>query len=657
MEHALAVDLGTSGPKVALIAADGTVAARETGTVKLHLGPGGAAEQDPDDWWQSITGTVRAMMARSVVRRDAIVAVAVTAQWSGTVAVGAGGGARSGVWCQIHADVLGRVIRQVRDPAQTNVRGAAFVALLALGLADAGDLERRVRIEAEYQPDTRNRGRYDDLYDAFKSLYKQTRGSTPASTAADMGGIMDAEQREAIASMLEPDLKPYRGRYKAHAKLPAHGRRRTEVLAELASIAEAERLRWESGFASGAVYHGGREHIEFLNQVYALFSQGNPLHADLWPSITKFEAEVVAMTSAMLHGGGPAAPQACGTVTSGGTESILLAMRTYRDIAAAERGITDPEVVLPVTAHAAFDKAAQYFGLRLVKTRVGEDMRADVGAVRSAVSGRTVAVVGSAVQFPHGVADPIEEMAAVATKAGAGFHTDACLGGFVLPWAERLGYPVAPFDFRVPGVTSISCDTHKFGYGAKGTSVLLWRDPGLRDRQYYAATDWTGGLYFSPTFAGSRPGALSAQAWAAMVTIGEDGYLDATRRVLETAATIRRGIEGIGGLRVLGDPLWVIAFTSDDVGIYDVLDHMARRGWSLNGLQNPSAVHLCVTLRHTREGVAERFLADLRACVEEARRRPGGGLMAPVYGMAAVPETRGDVDAILRTYCDVLYRV
>jgi sphinganine-1-phosphate aldolase len=472
-----------------------------------------------------------------------------------------------------------------------------------------------------------------------------------------MEGIMDAEQREAIASMLEPDLKPYRGRYQAHERLPARGRGRTEVLAELASIAEAERPRWEDGFASGAVYHGGREHIEFLNQVYALFSQGNPLHADLWPSVTKFEAEVVAMTSAMLSGGTGAAPDACGTVTSGGTESILLAMRTYRDVARATRGITEPEIVLPVTAHAAFDKAAQYFGLRLVKVGVDDDMRADLAAVRSGLTDNTVAVVGSAVQFPHGVADPIEEMAALAAERGAGFHTDACLGGFVLPWAERLGYPVAPFDFRVAGVTSMSCDTHKFGYGAKGTSVLLWRDPDLRDRQYYATTDWTGGLYFSPTFAGSRPGALSAQAWAAMVTIGEDGYLDATRRVLETAAAVRHGVAEIPGLRVLGDPLWVIAFGSDEVGIYDVLDQMARRGWSLNGLQNPPAIHMCVTLRHTRDGVAERFLGDLRACVEAARREPGGGLMAPVYGMAAVPATKGDVDDILRTYCDVLYRV
>jgi glutamate/tyrosine decarboxylase-like PLP-dependent enzyme len=467
---------------------------------------------------------------------------------------------------------------------------------------------------------------------------------------------MDPAQREAVAAILEPRLKPYRGRYSAHVRLPEHGLDRSAVLAELGSLAEGERSRWEGGFASGAVYHGGREHIDFLSRVYALFSQGNPLHADLWPSITKFEAEIVAMTSAMLHGGGEAAPHACGTVTSGGTESILLAMRTYRDHARATRGVTEPEIVLPETAHAAFDKAGQYFGMRLVRLPVGEDMRASTDAVRAAVNDRTVAVVGSAVQFPHGVADPVEEMAAVAAERGVGFHTDACLGGFVLPWAEQLGYAVAPFDFRVPGVTSISCDTHKFGYAAKGTSVLLWRDPELRDRQFYASTDWPGGLYFSPTFAGSRPGALSAQAWAAMVTIGADGYRDATRRVLETAAVVRDGIAGIGGLRVLGNPLWVIAFGSGEVGIYDVYDRMTKRGWSLNGLQRPPAVHLCVTLRHTQPGVTERFLADLRACVADAGREPGG-VTAPVYGLAAAPQTRADADAILRTYCDVLYRV
>jgi glutamate/tyrosine decarboxylase-like PLP-dependent enzyme len=283
-------------------------------------------------------------------------------------------------------------------------------------------------------------------------------------------------------------------------------------------------------------------------------------------------------------------------------------------------------------------------------------MRVPVDAVAAAMTDRTVALVGSAVGFPHGAIDPIEDLATLAASREAGMHTDACLGGFVLPFAERLGYTVPPFDFRVSGVTSISCDTHKFGYAAKGTSVLLWRDNELRDRQFYTTTDWPGGLYYSPTFAGSRPGALSAEAWAALVTIGESGYLDATGKVLRTAAAIRAGIAEIPGLAVLGDPLWVIAFTSADANIYDVLHRMAAKGWSLNGLQRPPAVHLCVTLRHTLPGVAERFLVDLSSCVEQARAQPGGGLLAPVYGMAAAHETRGDVDDILRTYCSVLYR-
>lgn len=467
---------------------------------------------------------------------------------------------------------------------------------------------------------------------------------------------MEAGQRAAIAGMLEPELKPYRDGYSSHARLPERGRDRTDVLAELTQLADAERSRWEDGFASGAVYHGGREHIDFLNQVYALFSQGNPLHADLWPSITKFEAEVVSMTSAMLHGA-DLDPPACGTVTSGGTESILLAMRTYRDHARQVRGVTEPEIVLPGTAHAAFDKASQYFGIRLVKVGVGDDMRADPAEVEAAITDRTIAIVGSAVQFPHGVADPIPAMASIAAERGLGFHTDACLGGFVLPWAERLGYPVEPFDFRVPGVTSISCDTHKFGFAAKGTSVLLWRDPELRRRQYYTTTDWPGGLYYSPTFAGSRPGALAAEAWAAMVTIGAAGYLEATGKVLAAAARLRDGIAAIPGLRVLGDPLWVIAFTSDTVDIYDVLDRMSKKGWSLNGLQKPAAVHVCVTLRHVADGVIERLLGDLRECVAEAEQGSSGGFTGPVYGMASVPEAKGDVEEILRTYCDVLYQV
>jgi sphinganine-1-phosphate aldolase len=237
-------------------------------------------------------------------------------------------------------------------------------------------------------------------------------------------------------------------------------------------------------------------------------------------------------------------------------------------------------------------------------------------------------------------------------------HVDACLGGFVLPWAERLGYPVPPFDFRLPGVTSMSADTHKYGYAAKGSSVVLYRGSELRQFQYYTVTDWPGGLYLSPTFAGSRPGALSAACWAAMVSIGESGYTEAARRILETGARIRDGVAAIPGLHVLGDPLWVTAFAADDgLDVYQVMENMSHRGWSLNGLQRPAAVHIAVTLRHTLPGVADRFLADLAGSVAEVRANPGVSTgMAPVYGMAATLPAEV-VHQLLTGYLDMLFEV
>lgn len=471
---------------------------------------------------------------------------------------------------------------------------------------------------------------------------------------------MDAAERDALASMLEPDLKPYHEVYERFSALPTTGRSREDVLAEMREIKALEESRWQDGFASGAVYHGDPEHIAFLNEVYALNSQANPLHTDLWPSATKYEAEIVSMVGRMLNGGSGAAPDVCGTVTSGGTESILLSMKTYRDRARAERGIERPNMVLPESAHAAFDKASQYFNIEARKVPLDDDFRARVDAAADLVDDDTVAMVGSAVQFPQGVADPIEDLAAIAADRGIGFHTDSCLGGFVLPWAEKLGYDVAPFDFRVPGVTSMSCDTHKFGYAAKGTSVVLYRHPDIRAYQYYRTADWPGGLYFSPTFAGSRPGALSAQAWAALVSIGEEGYLAATKRILEAAAVMRHRVAAVEGLELHGESLFLVAFGSSDpeVNIYAVLDQMSHRGWSLNGLQSPASVHLCTTLRHAEPTVTERFGEDLSASVEAVRGKPeAAGMMAPVYGMASSVDGRGTVEEILRTYVDVLFTV
>ena len=314
-------------------------------------------------------------------------------------------------------------------------------------------------------------------------------------------------------------------------------------------------------------------------------------------------------------------------------------------------------MVVPVTAHAAFDKASQYFNIKMIHIPVDETYRADINAARKAITRNTVVLVGSAPSFPHGMIDPIEELSELARRHGIGFHTDACLGGFVLPWAEKLGYPVPPFNFRLPGVTSISADTHKYGYAAKGTSVVLYRGQALRHYQYYAVADWPGGLYFSPTFAGSRPGALSAACWAAMTSIGEEGYLAATEKILKTAEVIKQGIRQIPELRILGDSLFVVAFTSDSLDIYKVLDAMTHRGWSLNGLHKPACMHLCVTLRQAQPGVAKRFLQDLEAAVAHVKANPTEkGSMAPVYGMAATMPLRGVVSDMLKRYLDLLYK-
>jgi glutamate/tyrosine decarboxylase-like PLP-dependent enzyme len=466
----------------------------------------------------------------------------------------------------------------------------------------------------------------------------------------------------AKTTALPPDaMHPYRGQAESVAALPTKGRPREEILRELGGFATQEDARWETGRVSGSYYHGGKEHYAFLNDVFALFSHVNLLQRDMCPSGTKIEAEIVSMTARLLNGDAARArdpnDDVCGAVTSGGSESIMLPMLVQRDRAREERGITAPEMVVPSTIHPAFDKGAHYFGIRLIHVPVGKDFRADVGAVRAAITENTIGLAASAGNYPHGLIDPLEELSDLALEHGVGFHVDACLGGFLLPWIERLGYDVPPFDFRLPGVTSMSCDTHKWGFGLKGTSVVLYRNRALRRRMYFATTRWPGGLYTSPTMAGSRSGGLSAATWAAMVSLGEEGYLEAARRIMTAADTIQAGIRAIPELRVIGQPTFCIAITSDAVDVFHVNDHLAAQGWRLNGLQDPPGFHMCVTLPQSRPGVAERFVADLRAAVEYARDKPRGTARSgALYGGGAIAAS-GRLDAILRGWLDGTYEL
>ena len=463
---------------------------------------------------------------------------------------------------------------------------------------------------------------------------------------------------------LEKSLKPYKDDFQTFSHLPAAGRKKETIIRELETMKAAEESKWKQGLVSGAVYHGSEDHIAFLNQVYAITSQTNPLHTDVWPSITKFEAEVVSMTANMMSAEKvndveDADDEVCGALSSGGTESILLAMKTYRDWAREMKGIRNPEMIVPSTAHAAFDKASQYFNIKMKRIPVDENFKADIEKTRDAITPNTIVIVGSTPSFPHGVIDPIEALAEMAWEEDIGFHTDACLGGFILPWAEKLGYDVPLFDFRLPGVTSISVDTHKYGYAAKGSSIILYRNPELRRYQFYTTTDWPGGLYLSPTFAGSRSGALSAAAWAAMLSIGEEGYLANTKKILEAAAVVKDGIREIPELYLLGDALWDIAFSSNDLNIYKIMDYMGEKKWSLNGLQNPAAVHICLTLRHAQEGLPEKFITDLKSAVASTIENPGKAVEGAgrLYGMSANIPIKGVVDAFLKRFLDLLFKL
>lgn len=422
-------------------------------------------------------------------------------------------------------------------------------------------------------------------------------------------------------------LHPYADRFPVHRAFPEGGRSHDDLLAEVRAMAGEEDAPYHEGRISGSIYSGDEEHYAFLNEVFGLYSHANVLQRDMYPSATKFEGEIIAMTADLMHADAVPEGSVCGVLTSGGTESLMNPLLVYREWGRA-RGIERPNVVMPVTAHPALDKGAHYFGIELRKAEVTDRYVADMESVRSLVDDGTVALVGSAGTYPHGLVDPIGELSDLAVERGINLHVDGCLGGFILGWAEEVGVEVPVFDFRLPGVTSISADTHKYGFGLKGSSVLLYRSPELRKLQYFMVADWPGGLYTSPGMSGSRSGGIIAAAWAAMVALGREGYRAIAADIFRTGAELKAVIDAQDGLRVLGEPTFNVAFSHKEgsgIDIFHVNDHLASCGWRMNGLQRPPALHFCVTRPNTQAGVVDRFAADLAAGVEHARSEAEAG--------------------------------
>jgi len=419
---------------------------------------------------------------------------------------------------------------------------------------------------------------------------------------------------------------PYEDRLKVHRRLPEEGTSPEEIEAELRVIAREEDAFWQTGRCSGTMYCGDHDHYRFLNEVFGMFAHVNALQRDMCPSMTKFEAEIIAMTLDLLHAEAVAGADAnpVGLVTTGGTGSIAHAVLAYRDHARSTRGITRPNLVKPETAHPAFDKACHLFGVELRRAPVDPmTTQVNVERVSELVDDQTVAVVGSACNYGYGTVDPIALLSDLAVERGVGLHVDACLGGWILPFGQELGYDIPVFDFRLPGVTSISADTHKYGYALKGSSVVAFRDRALRNAQYFYVTDWSGGKYCSPGIEGSRSGGLLASTWASLVRFGRSGYRRYAEAIFATSQLMQEAVRSHPELRILGKPTFLFSFTSDEFDIYHVNDHMRGLGWRLNGQQYPNALHMAVTRPQTQPGIPESFAKDLADAVEYAKAHQG----------------------------------
>jgi sphinganine-1-phosphate aldolase len=403
--------------------------------------------------------------------------------------------------------------------------------------------------------------------------------------------------------------------------LPKIGRSSKEVMAALAEFRHRD-VRWKDGRAFSLTYYAGPEAYQVGLDAYVAFASENMLNTDAFPSLRVMQTEVISSVAQLL--GGDA--DSVGVFTSGGTESILTAVKGARNWGHG-RGVSNPEMILPSTAHAAFSKAADYFGVRTIRVPVRSDFRADPDAMASAVTPDTVMIVASAPAYPQGVVDPITELGNVAQEFDLLFHVDACMG-FTMPWLEILGHVSSAWNFSVPGVTSMSCDLHKFGYTQKGASVLLHRSKDLRKHQFFLTNDWLGGLYGSPAILGTRGAGSLAAAWAVMQHLGEDGYLRLTRDAYGARQRIQMGVEGIEGLAVRGAPeTTLVAFgadlalpADDQIDIYAVGDRIwSDGGWFCDRQTPPDSLHCTVNAVHAGSAIVDEFVGAIASAVESQR--------------------------------------
>ncbi|PVU95921.1 hypothetical protein BB561_001502 [Smittium simulii] len=483
----------------------------------------------------------------------------------------------------------------------------------------------------------------------FQKFFQALQGVSFVKNVVDnkVGKIVDKLQKDMINEDAKNGIPDY-------ISLPAEGMTDDAVLEILESRMKEGKIDWKNGRVSGAIYHGGDDMVNLTNKAISLYNVTNPLHPGVFPGLRRLEAEIVAMTLEMFHGDN----EQCGVTTSGGTESIIMSIRAHLQFAKSTKNITKPNIIVPVTIHTAFDKACDYFGIEIIHIPIDEKTgKVVLSAVKNAINYNTIMLAGSAVNYPHGVMDDIKSLSEIAQKYNIGMHVDCCLGSFVIAFMEQAGYDVDVFDFRLPGVTAISCDTHKYGFAPKGTSVLMFANKELRRYMYFIATKWPGGIYASPSMPGSRPGSLIAGCWAAMTSMGKQGYISSCKNIIESRMKIQKGIESIKELFIIGNPICsVVAFGSiKSVNIYSIKDSMEKKGWDLSTLHYPPALHIACTMLTI--GNEEQLLEDLQASVNEVIADPmkySAG-SAAMYGAAVSLPDDAPIETIAAGFIDSLY--
>ncbi len=406
--------------------------------------------------------------------------------------------------------------------------------------------------------------------------------------------------------------------------LPAQGRAADDILAELRAF-KADDCDWQHGRSPAFVFKADEPLYELGRAAFFEYFSENALGAGrAFPSLKKMEREVVAMALSLF-----AAPdKAQGFMTSGGTESILQAVQTCRDWSRQQRGDVTHRgnIVAPASVHPAFDKAAKLMDLQVRRAPVGADLRADLTAMEALIDADTILLVGSAPCFPYGVIDPIAQIGTLALRRQIWLHVDACVGGYLAPFARLNGRDIPAFDFSVPGVQSLSADLHKFGFCPKPASTVFYRSPDLARHHQFDNDAWPGGRFVTPTLVGTRPAGGVAAAWAVFQYLGFAGYQKIARELMGFIDAYRAGIEAIDGLHILGDPhLSIVAFGSDEFDVFRVAELMQPQGWLPGLVQRPRGIHRMMSMLHA--GSKDEYLRDVRAAVAELRRA-GPGLAA-----------------------------